>query len=260
MSKSVILIHGAWLSPDCWQGWQSRFESSGYDCIAPAWPHHDRPVAELRRAPDPALASLTIGRVVDHYARIISALPAPPILIGHSLGGLLVQLLLDRGLGAAGVGIGAFVPRGAVPGLPLGCGAFPSLLTLRGWKRIPALSWGRFSAIFAQTLPVAERAALYQRYMVPEARRVFFEAAFGTGTSVDFANTGRAPLLLVGGEEDRIIRPSVVRAVYRAHLRSPVETAMRILPRRSHWLLTEPGWEEVADFCIAWAATRSAAL
>jgi pimeloyl-ACP methyl ester carboxylesterase len=248
------------LSSECWQGWRQRFERSGYDCIAPAWPHHDRPVAELRRSPDPALASLTIGQVADHYARIVSALPAAPILIGHSLGGLLVQLLLDRGLGMAGVGIGAPPPRGAVRGLSFGCGAFPSLLTLRGWKRAPTLSLRRFSANFAQTLPVAERAALHRRYLVPEARKILFEAALGIGTSVNFGNADRSPLLLVTGEEDRIVRPSVVRAVYRAYLRSPVETAMRIVPRRSHWLLTEPGWEEVADFCIAWAATRSAAL
>ncbi|MGH6880099.1 MAG: hypothetical protein ACREFM_04215, partial [Hypericibacter sp.] len=111
----------------------------------------------------------------------------------------------------------------------------------------------------AHTLPAEEQAVAYRRLLVPTAGRIVFEAALGIGTGIDFANPARAPLLLVGGEEDRILEPSALRALYRAHLRSPAETALRLLPRRSHWLLTEPGWETLADFCLAWAATHAAA-
>jgi pimeloyl-ACP methyl ester carboxylesterase len=253
MSTSVILIHGEFLSPDCWQGWQQRFEKAGYPCLAPAWPGHDRPVAELRREPDPRLRSLGVGDLVDHYASLIAGLPAPPILIGHSIGGLVMQMLLDRGLGLAGVGLAPLPPRGALPGLSLR----GPLLVLGGCRRSRALSLRGFSRRVAHTLSAAEQAEIHQRFLVPTARRLVVEAALAIGTAIDFANPGRAPLLLVGGEEDRILEPSALRALYRAHLRSPAETALRLLPRRSHWLLTETGWETLADFCLAWADTHA---
>ncbi len=260
MSTSVILIHGEFLSPDCWQGWQQRFEKAGYPCLAPAWPCHDRPVSELRREPDPRLRSLCVGDLVDHYASLIAGLPAPPILIGHSIGGLVVQMLLDRGLGLAGVGLAPLPPRGALPSLSMKGALLASLLVLAGWRRSPALSLRGFARRMAHTLSAAEQAAAYQRFLVPAAARLVFEATLGIGTAIDFANPARAPLLLVGGEEDRILEPSALRALYRAHLRSPAETALRLLPRRSHWLLTEPGWETLADFCLAWAATHAATI
>jgi len=260
MSTSVILIHGEFLSPDCWQGWQQRFATAGHRCLAPAWPYHDRPIGELRQAPDPRLASLGIGDLVEHYARIVAALPAAPILIGHSLGGLVMQMLLDRGLGVAGVGLGALPPRGALPGLSMKGALFISLLAVAGCRRIPTLSLRRFARRMAQTQPAAEQAEIYRCLLVPTAGRIVFEAALGIGNSVNFANPARAPLLLVGGEEDRIVEPSTLRSLYRAHLRSPAETALRLLPRRSHWLLTEPGWEALADFCLAWADTHAAGI
>lgn len=260
MSTSVILIHGEFLSPDCWQGWQQRFEKAGYPCLAPAWPGHDRPVDELRREPDPRLRSLGVGDLVDHYASLIAGLPAPPILIGHSIGGLVMQMLLDRGLGLAGVGLAPLPPRGALPGLSLRGPLLASLLVLGGWRRSPALSLRGFSRRVGHTLPAAEQAEVHRRFLVPTAGRLVVEAALGIGTAIDFTNPARVPLLLVGGEEDRILEPSALRALYRAHLRSPAETALRLLPRRSHWLLTEPGWETLADFCLAWADTHATAV
>ncbi|HWA46575.1 MAG TPA: alpha/beta fold hydrolase [Hypericibacter adhaerens] len=257
MSRSVVLIHGAGASSACWQTWQNRLERAGYECLAPAWPFHGRPPAEQRRHPDPRLATLTVGAILDHYAGIIAGLPAPPILIGHSFGGLLVQLLLDRGLGAAGVGIGALPPRHALPGPRQPWFLLTAILALRDWSRTPLLSRSFFRSRVAQTLPPAERDAACERYLVPTGRSLMVEAALGIGTGVDFANPRRAPLLLVSGEEDRIVKPDMTRALFRAHLASPVETALRLLPRRSHWVLTEPGWEQVADFCVAWADTRS---
>ena len=257
MRTSVILIHGEFLSSDCWQGWQQRFEMAGYRCQAPAWPYHDRPADELRRAPDPRLASLGLGDLVEHYARFIAALPAAPIIIGHSIGGLVMQMLLDHGLGVAGVGLSALPPRGALPGLSMKGATFVSLLAQLGWTRIQTLSPRRFARRMAQTLPAAEQAAIHRRFLVPTARRLIFEAALGIGNGVNFAGPARAPLLLVGGEEDRIVEPSALRALYRAHLHSPAETALRLLPRRSHWLLTDPGWETLADFCLAWADTHA---
>ncbi|MGE0282840.1 MAG: esterase/lipase family protein [Rhizobiaceae bacterium] len=96
MSKTTLLIHGAWLTPAIWKPWIDRYEAQGHT-VAPAWPFMDRPVAELRRALHPELGKLTLGKIVDHYAAIMAAQPEKPILIGHSYGGLIVQMLRERG-------------------------------------------------------------------------------------------------------------------------------------------------------------------
>ncbi|WP_292327657.1 alpha/beta hydrolase [Mesorhizobium sp.] len=105
MSKTIMLIHGAWLNAHCWEGFKARYEARGYNVIAPAWPFDDRSPSELRASPNPALAQVGINELINHYDRLIRALPEPPILIGHSFGGTVTQHLLDRGLGVAGVAI-----------------------------------------------------------------------------------------------------------------------------------------------------------
>ena len=117
MSQTVLFIHGGWVTPACWDPFVSFFESRGYRCLAPAWPGKDRSVEAIRADPSP-LAGLGIGEIVDHYDRIVRALDEPPIIIGHSFGGLFVQLLLDRGLGSAGIAIDTAPPKGVFPFYP----------------------------------------------------------------------------------------------------------------------------------------------
>src|SRR3989338_963560 len=114
MKKTVVFIHGAWMTPLCWQKFISFFETKGFRCLAPSWPYNERPLAELRASPDPGLAKLGISEIVSYYEEIIRALPEPPILIGHSFGVLFVQMLLDRGLGMAGVAIDSAPPKGVL--------------------------------------------------------------------------------------------------------------------------------------------------
>ncbi len=114
MDRNIIFIHGAWMTPRCWEPFESFFTARGYTCQAPAWPYHDRPIDELRAKPDPGLKRLGLGEIIDHYAHIIQRLPAPPILIGHSFGGLVTQVLLDRGLGAVGVALDPAPTRGII--------------------------------------------------------------------------------------------------------------------------------------------------
>src|SRR5260370_14122644 len=109
--RTAIFIHGAWVTRACWDRFAGFYLSRGYETLAPAWPRKNRPIAELRADPAP-LAGLGVQEIVDHYDRIIRKQPEPPVLIGHSFGGLFVQMLLDRGLGAAGVAIDSAPPRG----------------------------------------------------------------------------------------------------------------------------------------------------
>jgi len=128
MTKTILMIHGAWVTPACWDDFSRFFEKRGYACQAPAWPFMDRPVQDLRSAPDPALARQTVKGLVDHYDRIIRAAAEPTVLVGHSFGGLIVQMLADRGLGAAAVAIDPGPPRGVLPSVRAIRSALPVLL------------------------------------------------------------------------------------------------------------------------------------
>ncbi|MCI0556819.1 MAG: alpha/beta hydrolase, partial [Anaerolineae bacterium] len=137
MNSSIVFIHGAWMTPLCWEKFSGFFEGKRFKCIAPAWPYKDQAVEALRQQPPAELAGLGITEIVDHYEQQIRALSEPPILIGHSFGGLFVQMLLDRGLGIAGVAIDPAPPKGILPVYPTAIKAlFPVLLTPGGWGKI----------------------------------------------------------------------------------------------------------------------------
>src|ERR1700730_11124575 len=107
-SKTVLFITGAFVHNSCWDEWQTYFQSKGYTTLAPSWPHKEASVEELRsRHPhhDKDLALLTLAELKQHHVKIIKSLPEKPIIIGHSYGGLLTQLMIDMDLGAAGVAI-----------------------------------------------------------------------------------------------------------------------------------------------------------
>ncbi|MEP9360246.1 alpha/beta hydrolase [Sphingomonas sp. KR3-1] len=257
MAATVMLIHGAWLTPSSWDRFRQRFEAAGMTVVAPPWPYLDRPVDELRRAPDPRLGALGLTEIVDHYAALIAAMPQPPILIGHSFGGLIAQLLADRGLGAAVVAIDPAPPFG-VPAHPLAIWtSLPVFLAWNGWNRVLRMSLKGFSTGFAQTLPAAEKPYAWEKFIVPTPGRIFFQALLGIGSRLRWDNPDRPPLMLIAGGKDRTVPAAMVRANYRKYLRSPADTAFHEFPGRSHWLCNEDGWEEVADRALSWARTAA---
>ncbi|MFZ5749213.1 MAG: alpha/beta hydrolase [Pseudomonadota bacterium] len=253
MADTIVLIHGAWLTPSSWDRFRQRFEASGMTVAAPPWPFLDRPVDTLRRAPDPRLAQLGVKPIVDHYAAIIAAMPRAPIVMGHGFGGLIAQCLADRGLGAAVVSIGAVPPRGVAPAPVAIWNAMPVLTAWNGWNRVLRVTQRGFSSTFGHALTDADKAYAHDKFVVPAPGRPFFQAALGIGPGVDWKNPRRPPILLIAGEKDRIVPPSMVRANYRRHLRSPAPAALYEFAGRSHWLCNEEGWEEVADRALSWA-------
>ena len=255
-SKTIVLVHGAWVTPLCWENFKGYFESRGYTCLAPAWPYKDRSVEELRRNPDPNLGHLGLIEIVDHYDRIIRKLDAPPILVGHSYGGLFVQMLLDRGLGTAGVAINSAPPKGVLPFYPSVLRANSGVLTtFGGWHKILRQSFKEFQYAFVNALPESEQRAAYDRFVVPETGRIFFQSAFAlfnVATQVDFRNCRRAPLLLVAGSADHIVPAAMNRANFSKYKSSSAITEYKEFTGRCHWIIAQPGWEEVADFVAQW--------
>lgn len=259
MNTPIMLIHGAWLTPRSWDRFRTRYESKGLQVETPAWPMLDRSVGELRRAPDPRLGKLGVAAIADHYAGLIRRIADPPILIGHSFGGLVVQLLLDRGLGAAGVAIDPAPPFGVLADPVAVRTSLPVFTAWNGWNRALTMDLRGFSTGFAQTLPCEHMADEYVAQIVPAPGRIFFQALLGFGTRVTWESDVRPPLLLIAGENDRTVPAAMVRANARLQRRARSRTDFQLLPGRSHYLCNEPGWEEVADLALGWSQQQASA-
>ncbi len=257
---TIVLIHGLWLTPRSWEGWIERYESRGYRVLAPSWPGMEAEVEALNADPSP-IASLTVEEIVNHYESIIIDLAHPPIVMGHSFGGTFTQILLDRGLGAAGVGVASATVRG-VRDLPLSTikVASPALSPFKKDEAVP-LTAKEFHYAFANTMSREESDAIYARYHVPAASTVLREYAFANfhrdaPTRVDFRREGRAPLLFIGFGADHVMPPKVVRHNEEKYEDSSSITEFSEFPGRPHFP-GAPGWEEVADYALAWVLERA---
>lgn len=257
---TIVLIHGLWLTPRSWEKWAERYRARGYRVLAPSWPGMEGEVEALNANPSP-IASLTVEKIVDHYERIIIDLERPPIVMGHSFGGTFTQILLDRGLGAAGVGVASATVRG-VPDLPLSTikVASPALSPFKKGEAVPLTST-EFHYAFTNTLSESASDAIYARYHVPAASGVLREYAFANfrrdaATKVDFRRESRAPLLFIGFGEDHVMPPKVVGNNEQKYDDSVSITEYHEFPGRPHFPAV-PGWEEVADYALDWAIAHS---
>jgi len=248
---SVIFIHGMFVTPLCWSGWIDRFNARGILCEAPAWPRHEGTAAELRaRHPDAALAKLTLPELVAHFEAIVKQQPSPPVLVGHSMGGLIVQLLLNRGLGAKGVAIDSAPPKGVFvlrwsmlrANAGLFFGGKPLLWTESQWRYA-----------FTNTSSPEEVHATYEKHLVPESKRVGRGAL---GAAIDW-DKPHAPLLLVAGGADHTIPAAVNRANVKKYKHAESRVDFKEFPGRTHYTILDggldgKGWEEVCDYVGDW--------
>ena len=235
-----------------------RFAARGYTCVAPAWPFLDHPLEQLKRAPDRRFGRLGIGEIVDNYASIVRELGTEPILIGHSFGGLFVQMLLDRGLGAAGVAIDPAPPKGVLPGMNSIRAGLPVLLGWNSWQSVRRMSFEHFQWAWVHTLSEPEQRAAFAQ-VVPTSGRIFLQALlapFTEVTKVNYRNSKRAPLLIIAGELDRTVEAKMNLANFQKYSRSTAVTDYREFPGRTHWIIAQPGWEEVADHAMDWLARQ----
>ncbi|ROT34097.1 alpha/beta hydrolase [Micromonospora sp. HM5-17] len=255
---SIVLIHGMWLTPRSWEQWADRYRHAGFRVLTPAWPGMEEEVEEVRRDPA-ALADLNITQIVDHYEGIVRSLDKPPIIMGHCFGGAFTQLLLDRGLGAAGVAIDTAPIKGVLP-LPMSTvkASLPVLRNPINRHRAVPLPFDQFHHRFTNTMSRDEAERIYHRYAVPAAGNVLFEAALAnlnprTALRVDFGNDRRAPLLLIADGADRVAPPAISKATAGRYRKSTAITGYKEFPGRPHYTLGQAGWEEVADYALTWA-------
>ncbi len=247
VAAPIVLIHSLWLSADSWQGWIDRYRAAGHIVHAPAWPA------------DPGVG---LGEAVAHFDAFIRALPDPPIVIGHSMGGLITQLLVDRGLGRAGVAIAPSKPRGVlrVP-LSMWRSLWPVLRDPRNRRREVPISPAHFHYAFANTVSRTESDRWHGRLAIPAPGRVIFDVCTAdfmvkakAANVIDFARSDRAPLLLIAGDRDHMMPESKVYENFIRYRRSPAPTDFKVFHGRSHLINVLEGWEEVADHAVAWTS------
>jgi len=260
----VVLVHGLWLTPRSWEGWKERFESRGHQVLAPAWPRMQGDVEDIRRDPSP-LNGLGITEITDHYADIVQGLDHPPIIMGHSFGGLVVELLLDRGLGVAGVAISPAPVKGVlrIPPSQLRS-AFPALGNPANRKRTVELTPKQFRYAFTNTMSDEEAQAAYDRYQVPGPARPLFQAAFANfnpnaANKVDFHRDDRPPLLVMGNDQDHTVPASVSKEAAKRLGKSKAVVDYKEWAGRPHFTAGAPGWEDVADYALEWATRHTGA-
>jgi pimeloyl-ACP methyl ester carboxylesterase len=252
-----MLIHGAWLSARSWERFADYFDNRGFAVSAPEWPRKHGDVEQLREHVE-ELAGLGLAEIVDHYEALIRELDQPPVLVGHSFGGLIVELLLDRGLGRAGVALSPAPPKGIL-GLPFSSlkAASPALAHPSKRRGIVTLTLAEFTYGFVNTFAPDEAAAAYERYAVPETGRIFYEAGFANfalhpPTEVHFKNELRAPLLIVAAEKDHTVPPSVSRAQHKKYEHSPAKTEYLEFEGRPHLFMVGEGSDDVAAAIDSW--------
>jgi pimeloyl-ACP methyl ester carboxylesterase len=257
-TNNIVLIHGLWLTPLSFEYWAHHYTERGYSVYAPSWPGMERDIRVLRRQPE-AYAEIGIRKIVDHYEKLVVELESPPILVGHCFGGLVVQALLDRGLGACGVAI-ASAPIKGVWTLPYSTMRVvtPQLINPRNNRRAVPLTPAQFHYAFMHTAAREDAFRIYQRYAVPGPDHVLFQAELANfnpfaESAVNVRRNNRAPLLMIAGTEDHLIPPSIVKANVKLYRHSCATTEYKEFKERTHFMICQSGWQEVANCALDWA-------
>ncbi len=257
-ANPVLFIHGLWLHASSWAPWEERFGEAGYDTSAPGWPGDQDTVALARANPESG-ANVGIDDITYHYAQIIDTLPAPPIVIGHSFGGMIAEKLLggDQRVVAA-IGIEAAQIKGVLR-LPLSSlhATLPVFKNPANKHKSVALTVEQFRSSFGNAISAEESDELYERWAIPSPGRPLFEAAEASLTphspdQVDTENPDRGPLLLTMGGQDRTVPEAITKSTLKQYKDSPATTDLVEFEDRGHSLTIDRGWGEVADRCLSW--------
>ncbi|SOD65771.1 Pimeloyl-ACP methyl ester carboxylesterase [Streptomyces sp. 1222.2] len=253
----AVFVHGLWLLPSSWDRWAAVFDESGFAPLTPGWPDDPETVAEAHAHPE-VFAGKSVGQVADHFAELIGRLDRKPVVVGHSFGGLIAQMIAGRGLSAASVAIDPAPFRGVLP-LPVSAlrAARPVLGNPANFHRAVPLTYDQFRYAFANAVSEEEAKELYETFAVPAPGEPLFQAAVAninpwTEVKVDTLHAERGPLLIISGEKDNTVPWAIAHASYKKQTRNEAAvTEIKELPGRGHALTIDSGWREVADTALA---------
>jgi pimeloyl-ACP methyl ester carboxylesterase len=258
----VVFVHGLWLHASSWDPWRDHYRAAGYDPVAPGWPGDGDTVEDTRQHAD-RVAGTGIADIVEHYAQIVRAMDTKPVLIGHSFGGLIVEVLLGQGLGAAGIAIDA-APIKGVLALPVSALRVASVALRKPANKNAAVSLTReqFRYGFGNALTQKESNDLFDQWTIPSPGKPLFEVASAnfapsSPAKVNTANATRGPLLLIGGGRDHTVPLAITRSTRKLYHKSPAITDFQVFEDRGHSLTIDSRWREVADNGLSWLRQRA---
>ncbi|MDB4999951.1 MAG: hypothetical protein JWR76_1028 [Mucilaginibacter sp.] len=252
-TKNIVFVTGAFVSNTCWDEWRRYFESKGYTTVAPAWPFKDGTTQQLRdRQPnDTDLAALTLTELIDYYASIVSSNAEKPIVIGHSLGGLITQIILNRDLTAKAVAIHSVPTLGVFPyEFSFLKAGWKSLGLFTSIKKTYLMSFKDWQYAFVNTMPLEEQTAAYATFTIPESKTVA-RGGLTAAAKVDYEKA-HAPLLLTSGSTDNIIPAHLNNRNYKKYVPNGSVLDYKEFKNRNHFVLGQPGWEKDADYILNW--------
>ena len=238
-----------------WQKWMEYFNEQGYKTLNPSWPGDSDTVAECRSNPE-TIANRGVAEIVDSYAKIIATLPEPPIVIGHSFGGLIAQILLGQNLASGCIAINP-APMKGVWQLPLSVlkASLPVLGNPFNFKKANSLTFKQFCYGFANAISEKEARELYELWTIPAPCKPLFQAATasfaGSETKVNTENTKRGPLLITGGEKDNQAPPILGKASIKKYNKSVISD-FKLFEDRGHSIAIDKGWKDVAEYSLTW--------
>ncbi len=252
-TKNIVFITGSFVTHHCWDDWQKYFQKKGYNTMAPPWPFKDASVQVLRdRQPnDTDLATLTLSQLINHYVKIVKEFPEKPIVIGHSLGGLVTQILVNKGLPAAGVAIHSVPPLGVFP--------YEFSFLKSGWhalgvftpvKETYLMSFEDWQYAFVNEMPLKEQKKTYEKYPIPESKTVT-RGALTKAAKIDFEKD-HPPLLLTSGSEDHLIPAHLNLRNFKRYKKNKSIVDYKEFKGRTHFVLGQSTWKEDADFILDW--------
>jgi len=258
---TIVLIHGFWVTPRSWEHWKARYEAAGYNVIAPAYPGFEVEVEALNADTTP-IEQVTVPQIVEHLESVVGALDSPPIIMGHSAGGVFTQILLDHGFGAVGVAINS-APTEGVKRVPLSQvrATFPVLKNPANRHKAVGFTHEQWQYAFTNGFSEEESRALYERYHIPASGQIFWGSALANihpgkdDNHVDYRNDDRAPLLFIAGSDDHLMPPSIQRSNAKRYKSNTITEVKEF--DGPHLLPAWPGWEEVADYALEWARTHA---
>ena len=253
----VLFIHGLWLHASSWDGWIELFGAAGYAPTAPGWPGDSATVAATRDHAD-LVADYGIDDVVDHYVGLIKELPAKPIIIGHSFGGMIAEKLLGMFQATAAVAIDAAQIKGVLP-LPLSSlrSTLPVFKNPANKRRAVSLTADQFRYSFGNAVSEEESDQLFEKWTIPAPGRPLFEAAAAnfslhSPAEVNTRNEDRGPLLLIMGGQDHTVPEAITKSTLKQYRHSDATTELLEFKDRGHSLTIDSGWREVADATLKW--------
>ena len=252
----AVFVHGLWLLPSSWDRWRAVFEEAGFTTLSPGWPDDPNTVDEANRRPE-VFAHKTVGQIAQHFEDVIGELKKKPVVLGHSFGGLLTQILAGRGVSAASVAIDPAPFRGVLP-LPISAlkSAFPVLGNPLNHSRAVPLTYEQFRYAFGNAVTEEEARELYNTFAVPAAGAPLFQAATAnlnpwTEVKVKTKNPERGPLLIISGELDHTVPRAISNASYKRQRKNEGVTEIVEIAGRGHALTIDHGWREVCDTALA---------